>query len=85
MRGDFVADDASPDILFVWETEMFFRCYVAEHRRPVPADLRRADCTGNVIVAGSDVSHERAQGIEGRLETLAQASSMFSRMSCIGT
>ena len=39
MGGDFVADDARADILFIGQTKVFLGRHVAEHRGPVPADL----------------------------------------------
>src|SRR5579864_5124536 len=70
--GDFVADDARTHILFVGKTEVFLGGYIAEHRCPVPSDLRRTDRAGDVIVTGCNVRRERPQGIEGSLETVSQ-------------
>src|SRR5580704_14132514 len=72
MRGDFVADDACTNILFIRETKVFLGRNVAEHRGPVPTDLRRANRAGYVIVARSDVGDERTQGVKGSLQTLPQ-------------
>jgi hypothetical protein len=46
--------------------------HVAEHGRAVPADHRRADGAGDVVVARRDVGGQRAQGVEGRLAAEAQ-------------
>ena len=40
---------------------------IAEHGGAIPADLRRADAAGDVVVAGRDVGRERAERVEGRL------------------
>src|SRR5260370_7612258 len=45
---------------------MFFRRDIAKHRCPVPADHRRTDCAGDVVVAGRDVGGEWAERVEGR-------------------
>ncbi len=45
---------------------------VAEHRGAVPADHRRADGAGNVVVAGRDVGGQRAERVERRLAALLQ-------------
>src|ERR1700722_9249668 len=72
MRGDFVADDARPDILFIRQTKAFFGGYIAEHRCSEPPDLRRSYRAGDVVVARRDVGDERTQGVEGSLETVPQ-------------
>ena len=46
---------------------MLLRRDVAEHRRAVPAGQGRADAAGDVVVAGGDVGHERAEHVERRL------------------
>ena len=45
---------------------MFLRRDVAEHRRAAPAGQGRADGAGDVVVAGGDVGHERAEHVERR-------------------
>src|ERR1700760_2880553 len=72
MRGNFVSDDARTNILSIWKTQMFLRSNVAEHRSSIPSDVCCTNRTGNVVVAGSDISNKWAQGIEGRFETLLQ-------------
>src|SRR5580704_2155700 len=72
MCGDFVADNARPNILLIRQTKVFFGRNVAEHSGPVPPDLRRSDRAGYVIVAGSDVGDERTQRVKGSLETVPQ-------------
>ena len=60
---------------YVWDLE---QQYFPPGRFPwplswaVPADLRRADGAGDVVVAGRDVGGQRSQGIEGRLVALLQ-------------
>jgi hypothetical protein len=41
--------------------------HVAEHRRAVPPDLRRADRAGDVVVPRRDVRRQRPEGVERRL------------------
>ena len=62
--GDLIRDHAVFDVFLVRQAEVFFRRYVAEHRRAEPADHRRADGAGNVIVTGRDVGNERAERIK---------------------
>ena len=66
VRGDLVGDHAIFDVLLVRQTEMFFRRDVAEHGAAVPADHRRADRAGDVIVAGRDIGGERPESVERR-------------------
>ena len=46
---------------------MLLRRHVAEHRRAGGARHRRADGARDVVVAGRDVGHERAEHVERRL------------------
>ena len=64
--GDLVGDDAVLHILLVGQAEVLLGRDVAEHRRAVPADHRRADGRGDVVVAGSDVGDQRAERVERR-------------------
>src|SRR6185312_16606924 len=66
VRGDLIGDHAIFDILLVRQAEMLFRRYVAKHGAAVPADHRRADRAGDVIVTWSNISGERAERVEGR-------------------
>ena len=43
VRGDLVGDDAGLHVVAVRQAQVFLRRDVAEHRRAVPADHRRAD------------------------------------------
>ena len=47
---------------------MLFRRDVAEHRRAVPADHRRADRRRDVVVAGCDVDDQRPERVERSAE-----------------
>src|SRR5262245_21918087 len=58
VRGDLVGDHAVFDVLLVRQTEMFLRRDVAKHGGAVPANHRRADRAGDVIVAWRDVGSE---------------------------
>ena len=64
--GDFVGDDAVFHVLLVRQAEVFLGRDVAEHRAAIPADHRRADAAGDVVVAGRDVGGERAERVERR-------------------
>src|SRR6185437_10032494 len=63
-RGDFVRDDAVLHVFLVRQAEVFLGGDVAQHGAAVPADHRGADAAGEVVVAGSDVRGERAEGVE---------------------
>ena len=47
---------------------MLFRRHVTEHGRSIPADHRRPDGTGDVVIPGCDVRYQRPQRIEGRFK-----------------
>ena len=66
VRRDLVGDDAVLHVLVVGQSEVLLGRDVAEHRRAVPADHRRANRRGDVVVAGRDVGHQRPQGVERR-------------------
>src|SRR6185437_132379 len=57
---DFVSNDAIFYVFCVWEAEMLFWRYVAEHGRAVPSDHGRSDGRGDVVVAGGDVCNQWA-------------------------
>jgi hypothetical protein len=65
--GDLVGDDALLHVFLVGQAEVLLRRDVAEHRSAVPADHGRADRAGDVVVAGREVGHQRAQRVERRL------------------
>ena len=67
VRRDLVGDDAFLDVLAVRQAEMLLRRDVAEHRRAVPADHRRPDGAGDVVVARRRVCDEGAKRVERRL------------------
>ena len=69
MRGNFVGDDALLHVVGIRQAEVLFRRDVAEHRRAIPADHRRADGAGDVIVAGSNVNDQRPERVERRFVT----------------
>ena len=51
---------------------MLFRCDIAEHGASVPADHRRPDGRGDVIISRGDIRGQRSQGVKGRLVTPLQ-------------
>ncbi len=64
--GDLVGDDPVLDVLAIGQAQMFLRRDVAKHGRAVPADHRRTDRRGDVVVAGRHVGGQRPKRIEGR-------------------
>ena len=66
MGCDLVRDHAVLDVFLVRQTEVFFGCDVAQHRRAEPADHRRTDRAGDVIVSRRDVGNERPERVERR-------------------
>ena len=66
MRGDLVGDDAVFHVFLVRQAEVFLGRDVAKHRAAIPADHRRADAAGDVVVAGRDVGGERPERVERR-------------------
>jgi hypothetical protein len=55
------------DVVAVGQAEMLLGRDVAEHRGAEPADHRRADAAGDVVVARRDVGDERPERVERRL------------------
>src|SRR6476646_9708666 len=57
--GELVGDDSDLDVVAVWQAEVLLGRDVAKHRRAEPADHRRADAAGDMVVARGDVGDER--------------------------
>ena len=76
--GELVGDDPDLDVVAVGQAEMLLGRDVAKHRGAEPADHRRADAAGDMVVAGRDVGDERAQGVEGRLAADFRAACPYS-------
>ena len=51
---------------------MLLRRDIAEHRRSVPADHRRADRARDVIITRCDIRRQRAEGVKRRFMTAIQ-------------
>ena len=66
VRRDLVGDDAVFHVLLVRQAEVFLGRNVAEHRAAIPANHRRTDAAGDVVVAGRDVGGERPERVERR-------------------
>src|SRR5690606_16738523 len=62
--GDLVGDDAVLDVLLVGQAQVFLGGHITEHGRAVPADQRRADARGDVVVARRDIGGQGPQRIE---------------------
>jgi hypothetical protein len=54
-------------VVLVRQAQVLLGRDVAEHGGAVPADHRRADAAGDVVVARRDVGGQRAQRVERRL------------------
>ena len=67
MGGDLVGDDAHFDVVAVGQPQMLLWRHIAEQCRAEPADHRRPDARGDVVVAGRDIGRQRAQGVKRRL------------------
>ncbi len=66
VSGQLVGDHAHLHIVAIGQAKVFLGGNVAEHRRAVPADLRRTDAAGDVVVTGRDVGDERPERVERR-------------------
>ena len=66
VRRNFVGNHTILDIFFVGQSQMLFRGHIAEHRATIPANHRRADAAGDVVVTGRDVGGERPERVERR-------------------
>src|SRR3546814_18991051 len=67
VRGDLVGHDPVAHVLAVGQAQVLLGRHVTEHGGAVPADHRRADRGGDVVVARRDVGVQRAEGVERRL------------------
>src|SRR5450830_1787726 len=67
MRGDLVGDDPGLHVILVGQAQVFLGRDVAEHGATKPADHRRTDAGGDVVVARCNVGSQRAEGVERRL------------------
>ena len=70
--GDAIGDDAGLHVVAVRQAQMLLRRDVAEHGGAEPADHRRADGGGDVVVARRDVGGQRPERVERRLAAFAQ-------------
>ena len=64
MGRDLVSDHPLLHIFAIGQTEVFLRRHIAQHGRSTPTSQRRANGTGDVVVARRDIGHQRAQHIE---------------------
>ncbi len=64
MGGDSVGDDPLFNVFFVGESQVFLRCYVADHSGAIPGDECGADSGGDVVVARRNVRDQGSQSIE---------------------
>jgi hypothetical protein len=84
--GELVGHNADLHIVAVGQAQMLLGRDVAEHRRAVPADHRRADAAGDMVISRRDVGGQRPKRVEGRFAAILQAAwSIFSLILCMGT
>src|SRR5579859_1583873 len=62
---NLVGDDAVFHVFLVGQTQVLFRCDVAEHGSAVPSDHGGTDRAGDVVVAGCNVGDQGTKGVEG--------------------
>src|SRR5471032_3376761 len=67
MRRDLVSDDPGLHVILVRQPQVFLGRDIAKHRATEPADHRRADARGDVVVAWCNVCSQWAEGVERRL------------------
>ena len=51
---------------------MLFGCDIAKHRSAIPADQRRANARGNVVIARCNIGGQGAKSIEGRFVAMLE-------------
>ena len=64
--GDLVGDQPVFHVLLVGQAEMLLRRHIAKHGATVPADHRRADARGDMVVTRRDVGGQRPERVERR-------------------
>ena len=64
--GDLVGDAALLDVVLLRQAQVLLGRDVAQHARPVIGGRRRADATGDVVVAGEHVGHQRTEHVKRR-------------------
>src|SRR5437899_777301 len=64
MSRDLVSDDPILHVFLIRQAEVLFGGDIAKHGTAVPADHRRADGAGDMVVTGSDVGGERPEGVK---------------------
>ena len=70
--GNLIGDDTRAYIFLIRQRQVLLGCYVAQHSRAEPGNLRTTDGTGNMVVAGCNIGYYRAQRVERRLVALNQ-------------
>ena len=64
--GDLVRHATLLDVIILRQTQVLLRRDVAEHARPVIGRGGGADATGDVVVTGEHVGHERTEHVKRR-------------------
>src|SRR3546814_17064462 len=71
--SDWSSDVCSSDLIFfIGKAQVLFRRDVAQHGSAVPADQRSTDSRRNMVIARSNISCQRPQGIEGSFMAMLQ-------------
>mmetsp|Transcript_10666 Transcript_10666/g.13839 ORF Transcript_10666/g.13839 Transcript_10666/m.13839 type:complete len:295 (-) Transcript_10666:1007-1891(-) len=64
MSCNSVSNQPSFDIITVWQPQMFLWGNITQHSAAHCTNICSANARGNVIVSGSNISGQRAQGVE---------------------
>jgi hypothetical protein len=83
--GDLVGDAALLHVVLLRQAQVLLGRDVAEHARAVIGGGGGADAAGDVVVAGEDVGHERAEHVERRAVAEARWSFMLYSIWSNGT
>ena len=69
MGGDLIGDDALAHVVLVRQAQMFFGRDVTEHGGAGLGRQRGANSRGDVVIAGRNVRHQRAEHVKRRFVT----------------
>ena len=60
MGCQLIGDDAGFDVILIGQAQMLFRRHITKHGGAVPADLRRPNGRGDMVITRRDISGQRA-------------------------
>ena len=69
MSSNFVSDHSHAYVFFVGQSKMFFRSDIAKHCCAQPTNLCSTNSRCDMVISGSDVCNQRAEGIERSIVT----------------